>query len=401
MKIRAIIFLMYFIPNAIAVAIFGTQGIVGGDVKDIFINNNNVFLVGFAEIILILIFLFLLNLTQSFAIRHKISFLSKREKQFGIVVLLLQIGFLFFNIVYGAGIAGEMADVNNPIKYVFIIFQIDYLAIVFLAFSKRKGHFALNAVIYLLSNSFRGWVAGAILNLAVVLLIRFYEEKRIPLKNFVVLVAIIVLSSPIVMQIKDVTRAARGDALAAAEFIDGQNDKKNALESIEDGAGRTFYRLQHISETYFLVENITAIQENYQNNKITPFYMDGFVQKFFEKQFLSRSTINNWAATELIGRQFNIHVGILPWLITSPFSMVFYIPYLLLLAFVATVLATKVLGRSGGDVVFYFSFLYLMHGWLSAFIGVVIALFWVNLFLRLRFTVMDYGENNYYNNHIE
>lgn len=389
---------MYFIPNAIAIVVFGTQGIIGGDVKDLFINVDDVFLVGLSEVVLILLFLFFLNLTQINSVRRKISPDPKREKLFGIVVFLMQVSFLFFNVYYGAGVAGEMVDVNNPIKFIFIVFQIDYLAIVFLAFSRGKNLLFLNAVVYVLSNSFRGWIAGAALNLAIIFLIRFYGERRIPVKNFLIFILIVAVVSPVVMQVKDLTRAARGDALAAAEFLDGRNDKKNAIESIEDGAVRTFYRLQHISETYFLVKNIDAIRDGYQNNRITPFYMDGFIQKFIDKKFLNRITINNWAAIELIGGRFNIHVGILPWLMISPFSMLFYIPYLLLLACVATIFATRVLGRAGRDFIFYFSFLYLMHGWLSAFVGLMVALFWFNLFLRLRFTVMSYEKNIYYNN---
>ncbi|AIU73378.1 hypothetical protein AT03_13935 [Hafnia alvei FB1] len=387
-----LILCVYFIANLYFGLDFYISGTLGGDFVGKPIENENVFLYAYSgEIFSMLIFFSLLYLISKFSYKNTTyhsaglngALASKFNDSFvSIVIFFVQIAFLIYSFMTGVGRLADdyyNATVDNPIKYFFTFFNADYLFLAYYSVTKKKSKF--NLLIYLVSNLFRGWIAGALLNVFLLYLIKNYSGRKISIKKILILFLFFVLLAPSLYYVKYVTRGAQQDISLDAVSSYYTSDVRNKITNA------VFERFQHISETYSCVNEISILRAGYEDGQFVPFYLDNFLKKPLMNVFGIKSdrTITQYAAEEiLVKKPGNIHVGILTWVLIEPLLTIGYILYIVTGFILLCLLLRSLANELIWPISVWASAMFAMHGWFSAFFMLIWSYFLIYILSKVR-----------------
>ncbi|HBH7053681.1 TPA: oligosaccharide repeat unit polymerase, partial [Morganella morganii] len=137
-------------------------------------------------------------------------------------------------------------------------------------------------------------------------------------------------------------------------------------------------RFQHISETYYIIENIDDIKTAHQEKKFTPLLFDNIFRRPLSQEYnYNYQTMGEYIASHYLDKRpgSNIHVGILPWIQIDIFNLLSYISlfFIYLLAFYY-LLRNILVKDSILAIASWFWILYFMHGWFSSVFYVLVSL---------------------------
>lgn len=363
LSLATIFISIYLLANIILGAYYGVYGSLGGDFKNTIINDYDVYAsVYAAEIILMVIFLLTLRLVHSYV--GVKSTIITNNKLLSIFVMCIQVSFLAYSYYTGVGRLSDdfyNVSVDNPLKYIFTFFNADYLFLAYFCISKKTSK--VNVVLYLLSNIYRGWFAGALVNIAFILAVKIFKDRGVKFKYVLISIIMFMIMAPGIYYIKYVTRGAENiESTGVSAYYSGEmyNELINAA----------FSRFQHISETYSVVNDINIIRDGMEKKEFVPFYFENPAKKQLVNLFGYQDsiTITQYAAENILHKiPGNIHVGILTWLLVSPLLSVLYIIFLISSFIVLVLLLKKMTSENIWPYCVWITILLAMHGWFTSY----------------------------------
>lgn len=337
---------------------------------------------------------FLIQLLVCIFILLLFSFFNKRVKRtreivlsrkYAIFLLVFQIAFLSYNLIYGVNIAGVEAKSSNfIINILFVLIPADLLFILFSPYIKSNKWFYLNLILFVISNTLRGWMGGILLAIFVAMCRK--EVIRISLKSFAwILLSIIVLILflPYLNQMKWVIRSDGSvvDAIQAVNDI-------GYLRLVEESLFYVFNRFQHNYHVALLLENHNSLSIKYNDGYIMPFWMEGIVQTIFSSIFNLdvMPTLGNQMARDLFYSEetWSSNPGLSGWFIVLQEKFIFLVLYALLLLFSAFYAAYKYFDKKMLLILAVFSIVYLFHGWIASYVSMVTYLMIIIIIRRIK-----------------
>lgn len=379
LSLSTIFISVYLFANLLLGAYYGFYGSLGGDFKNTVIDNYDVYLTVYVvENILIILFLIALRLAFYSVSVKKI--IITNNKILSIFVMCIQISFLLYSHYTGVG---QLSDdfynvtVDNPLKYVFTFFNADYLFLAYFCIARKPSK--INIALYFISNIYRGWFAGALVNIAFILAVKIFKERGLKLKYVIVSIIMFMVLAPAIYYVKYVTRGAENmESTGVSAYYSGEmyNELINAA----------FSRFQHISETYSVVNNIDVIQNGMEKKSFVPFYFENPAKKQLVNLFGYQDsiTITQYAAENILHKiPGNIHVGILTWLLVSPLLSLVYVIFLFSSFIVLVFLLKKLTTENVWPYCVWITMLLAMHGWFTSYFMFLWSLFVIYLFKNI------------------
>lgn len=373
MKWRTILISIYFIPNILLGLIYLNNGILGGDFSGDKIDNaSNYILIYFSEILMMILFLcvmyFIFAITYNFR-RIKTEFSIFKERFLFYFIFLLQVAYLIYTQYYGVATLANKEEViiNNPLKYIFTFFNPDAVFLCSLILDwKSKKRLTILTLVFIISNFFRGWISGAILQIVILFLTKKFSRKTFKIKYIISLILVGITISPTIYFAKYVSRDAE---IPTVERYISYYSMENYSMILE----RVFSRFQHLGETYTLINNIEILREAEKEKEFVPVYFDHSFRRILSEVFsYNQQTMNEFAAKFILKRESggNIHTGILPWLVLSEKSLLTYIIYIMVILSMQYFLFRNLTidNQVAKNYTIWFSMFYLWHGWFFGFV---------------------------------
>jgi hypothetical protein len=320
------------------------------------------------------------NESKSFII--KISLQNKLT----FFVLFLQVLFLIFNLITGVNSAGSTIKTDSYLKYLFIIFSPDIFFMILYATCRENNYFKYNLIIYLISNIQRGWMLGIFYILIFELYIyykRFKFSKRLILILFFTISLIFTLM-PYIIAIKWAARSYFGGLSSnfneELELVINLSNQ-DYLISLFNSFSYLFGRFQVLTNVYLVFENMDILQTLKDNNEFISVFSIGLPQMFVHKIFgVNYLEINSFFPAFMTNKQnldaidWTTHVGWIGLIIPELYLFIFYLIYSILLVYIIVFLCNKI----GGKYIFFLGWfatlIFLMHGWMQAYIGFLLNL---------------------------
>ena len=302
-------------------------------------------------------------------IKKREVFISNNVAYF---LIILQLVFLFYNLIYGVNIAGSVDKSDNKIlNLILILLPADVFFILLSPYMKSKKLFLLSLSIYIISNTLRGWMGGVLFGIFVAFCRS--EYIFITYRNFLKYLAIFLLIIsilPYLMQIKWVVRSG-GDIFSAINFV----NENNYLKLLSDSLFYTFNRFQHNYHVALIWENYENLNLKYNNGWILPYWQEGIVQYSFSTILGvdHRQTLGAEMAKEIFGSRdsWSANPGLAGWLIVLQEKFILLILYVVFILFLSFYWAVKYHDRKILLILAVFSIFYLFHGWIGMYISLV------------------------------
>ena len=295
----------------------------------------------------------------------------------GAVVLLgMQMAFLAYNQIYDVNVAGVVDESpGSPVlRLAFAIAQPDLLFLIFGIGIESKLLFRANALTYCVSLLLRSWIGGLYL-LIVVLAVRAVPLRitRRRLVHIVVLALVGLVAFPLLVSGKWFIRSGASIG-AALDFLSEVGYSTYLLESV----GYVLNRFQHIGHAALILQSADNLNQAYEAGSFIPYWMDAAPQWLFMR--LSGHeivTINKFAVQSMFGSSnaaYATHTGLAGWLFVLQYKSVFFALYVIAVTFVPGLIVLRFAGRRYFLLVACFSLIYLFHGWIGAYVNLVLYL---------------------------
>ncbi|WP_167762615.1 oligosaccharide repeat unit polymerase, partial [Proteus mirabilis] len=314
-------------------------------------------------------FIFFVFFIFSFLITKKrIKPIYINEYKYSLFILILQCAYFIINIIYNTNVAGHPGrkDMPSAISLFFVFFNPDLLFMIYLFFSKETKIKKLNIIIYLISMSARGWMAGILY-----IFLYYFISKKYKLKTYVYLItilSIIILLLPFIINIKWYLRSDD-----TTSFFDVIFNIKHYSVSLLNSLEYLLLRLQHISSLLYISDNINSIN----TDAIKPYWAEGNIQLFFEKIFnIELQPLSKYIVTDIMGfkdAQWNVHTGVASWFLINPYDLFIFL-YVFFLIFMINRLPISYHSNLMQSFILYLTFSRLFVGWTAAYINLIMSL---------------------------
>lgn len=372
----------YILINFIFACIGFTNNYVEIEFSNFYLNSLS-FFYAFLIQFFVCIFLFTIYLFfEKKSFKSSYFFISKNGS---ILLLLLQILFLTYNIIYGINIAGlNTKSTNSLLNAFFILIPADILFILLSPYIKSSKWFYLNLILYIISNTLRGWMGG--LFLALVVAVCRKEVVKVSFKfliwtllSFIVLLLLL----PYLSQIKWVIRS-EGNIFDAIKIVN-DNDYYSLLnESIY----YVFNRFQHNYHVALLIENHAGLSMKYDSGKIMYFWLEGIIQGILASilHLEQMPLLGTHMANDLFYSEgsWSSNPGLSGWLIILKEKFILLIIYVWLILFLGFYNAVKFFDRKMLLILGTFSVIYLFHGWIGSYVSLVTYLLIITFIKRIK-----------------
>lgn len=306
----------------------------------------------------------------------------------GIVILVLQAGFMVFNLASGVNVAGATSTKSgSSLSLLWVAIPPDLLFFIYYATCRDARLFKPNLALWTVSNLLRGW-SGIFFVIVFFELERAWRKGRITTSRIVLWTAIIFAAYPLITSLKWAIRATAGSgisvsqAISAADSLGLEFDLADML-MLERTAGRVIERLQTVSPLLKVVETAPVLQSKLQSGGIMPFWAEGLVGIAVNRVLGQTAEIPVGVAItdyadlgdpEDIGN-WNVNVAYVGWFFIYPMAAPIYISYTLLLCAASAFLVKQInAGADGQNGLWLAWLLYLLPAWWGAFVGYVYAL---------------------------
>lgn len=335
----------------------------------------------------------LFNLVMKIRINvYKIKHVSDA---FGLFLLISQIAYMLFNLLSGANSAGTDFKQGGTGRLLWLLLPVDYIFYIYYVLARGKSNkifYSLNALTFIASMLSRGWL-GWVLIVAFIELCFIFSKgsllKKIGLKN-AILFLFLMLFFPIVFELKVVFRALIlqqdwGGALTALLDIDPLQAYTNFFDSLSS-------RLQQLSNVIYIYERSDQLSELISSGVVANYYWESLFQQTLAKLigYVPGNDIHVFLYSHYISESSeavtNLQTGFISWMIINPIQSLFYLVYITLLIAISIFLSKKIGGQRVCALTWFFVFIYIMCGWLNAFIFYIQALFVVYICMNVSLT---------------
>jgi len=365
-----IFILLYFLSNIALGAYYGYVGVLGGDFTGVKIKDDELyFSVYIIELLLMSIFLIVLRLIYR---ANKVQAKGDNYDWINKYVFFIQLSFLIYSYITGVGRLSQDyygTNVDNPLKYFFTFFNADYFFLASLCINRRISK--TNVALYLISNIYRGWFAGGLLNIIFICAVKIFPNVRMKFRTIFIILAGFIVLAPSIYYVKYVSRGAESIGIEAAS----QYYQKDLYSQVINSA---FSRFQHISETYSIVQDIDVLIAGYESGQFVPFYFENPAKRQLANAFnyANDQTITQFSAESILQKiPGNIQIGLLPWLLISPFLSVLFILYLLITFIFLVCFFKRLTSQNVWPYCVWITMLLAMHGWFTSYFMFLWSLF--------------------------
>lgn len=337
----------------------------------------------------------------NFGVKIKTSFPKKcsvnRLLFFGWSLLFLQILYFIYNFTTGSNQAGA-SNPEGVVRFLWLILPVDYIFYIYYVFARtsKSKLVKFNLFIFALSQLSRGWLGWLLVFIYIELcfwLKRNDGNIRLKLKSFFIYILFtpVLALFPLLIYLKVAMRDALSlqDVSILYEIINGL-DFSFVFLSFFDAL---FFRLQHFSNVVFVYDNINALREFLQSDRVAMFYFEGLLPQIISKliDIAPGEDIHLFLYSYFINAKYiaetTLQTGFVSWLFFDMGTSVIYLSYILLLIFSSIYLSKKTGSYEVQSLTWFFVFLYLMNGWFNAYLFYMQALIIVCFFLRVRFGI--------------
>lgn len=376
-----ILFFFYLFVNFIFAIIGFNKNYV--DIEfDIYNLKSSSFIFAFIIQFFVCVFIFLFFY---FSNKNKNKNINLINNKGAIYLLVLQILFLLYNLLFGVNIAGVSAKSSNEILNLFFIFiPADLLYIIFSPYIVSNKMFRLNTFLFIISNTLRGWMGGILIAFFVVLCRK--ETIRISIKNFLsysIILLLVILLMPYLTQIKWAIRSD-GDIFEVVNIV---NDA-GYMKLLEDSFQYVFNRFQHNYHVALLWENYSQLNFQYERGGILPYWQEGILQNIVTSILgLDRPPmLGNEMAHILFSSKdsWSANPGLSGWLIVVQEKFIFFIMYIFLVLFIGFYTAVKYFDNRMVLTLGIFSIIYLFHGWIGMYVSMITYLLIISFIRRVK-----------------
>ncbi len=238
-----------------------------------------------AVTLIICSYFLLLMPTFQFISRIKINPINwgPRERlagdRIGGFLILLQIGFIMFNLTTGVNIAGAGHIKTDSYFSVFwILIYADRLFFIYYGLYRDNKYFYPNLFIWLLSNLLRGW-AGVFLIVLFFEWCRAYRKKKITMIRLTLLVIAVLTLYPLLALLKFMIRSSALTGMTFSAIQEGLVATYTGVDYfslIGDGLFHIISRLQLTSYLVEVMHQSDLFKKAFSNGEFAPFWMEGF-----------------------------------------------------------------------------------------------------------------------------
>lgn len=302
-----------------------------------------------------------------------------------LILLLVQLVYFLYSMHYGINVAGVEDDGggNPSVKLLFSIIQPDQLFLILAVGIRSNRLFWVNALIYAVSLTLRGWMGGLYL-LALVVVIRnsplVVTRKGLLLSGLVLLVGAVML--PVVVSAKWFIRTGAG----VSEAIDFLSDF-GYFNYLVDSISYVANRFQHLGHVAMLAEDSRRLSIAYDFGEFTPYWMDGAPQWLYLRlNGVDIFQLQRYIASYYFDANnlaYAVNPGISGWFFALQYRAVFFVVFLLGITLVPAVLVLRFAGYKYFLLVSCLVLIYLFHGWIGAYFNFVLYLLAFMLVKRL------------------
>ena len=338
------------------------------------------YILQFFSCLLILLFYFIF---KSYKKNYKSDLIGSKKAFF---LFFFQLCFLMYNSYYGTNIAGASIKASNSIfNMFFVLLPADLFYILFAPYLKSNKWFLLNSLLYVISNTLRGWM-GAILLAFFVYLCR-KEEIKITIKSFInyfIFLIIIVLLIPYLFLLKWMVRSS-DSLLSVFEIV----NKDSYFSLLGDGLYYVFNRFQHNYHVALIWENSEKLVLAYKSGKILQYWGEGVIQTIFIK-ILNLGEMKSLGQTMVYSLFYsqgtwNSNPGLAGWLIVLQEYFILYILYISFILYLGFYIAKKFYDNKMFLILSVFSVFYLFHGWIGTYVTMIVYLSVFAIIKRAKF----------------
>ena len=382
--------LLYVVINLMATVIMLNSGELIGDVAGS--NLYSVSALVWAAVLVIGFYVVFLWPVFNFVSKIKITSLNFGipddviGKRIGIILVFIQLGFMFFNLSEGVNVAGSNnTRTSSLVSIIWVLVPADALFIIYYGMYRDNKLFKYNLVIWLVSNLMRGW-AGVIMFVVFFEWCRLVYNKRSGVIKGLYIVVLLLLSYPILLNLKWLFRASVGSGLGLESIADAlfdNLDSQDYLVMIGSGVDHIIGRIQVISLVVEVMRLRDLLQSEFLNGGFTPFWMEGLHGVIYERLFIGERSMPigvaftqyaefNW---EFEVGNWNTNIGYVGWFFIAPYLVPVYIAYTLFLCFVSFYVLKKIgATQLSKDMLWFVWLVYLMAPWLAVFVNFIYAL---------------------------
>jgi hypothetical protein len=374
---------LYVVVNTICALIIYNGNRLLGETQDLRLDDRS--LVFPAALVVVLSYIGLLALVFPAVSRMKVApkaaATPAQSKAAGIVLFVLQLGFIVFFETTGTFVAGSTERSDSIFSAVWALVSVDSLFFIYYGFHRDSRLFWPNLAIAVLSNLLRGWT-GIFLLIAFMESARAMRRGRFSLKVMAPVLVGVVLVFPVINLLKLQIRFMSSEAAGNASFVEMAS---NTLQELGPGdyldlisaSGETLLARMH------LVSNTIAVQEKYgvlstaiRNGDIEPYWREGIYGIAWDR--LTGHPVGAFnLGVELAYAidpdqeegSWNSNPGYAAWLILDPTSAPLYLGYTIgLMALSMGLIKRMGAGSAGHDMLWFACLGFLGPGWIASFV---------------------------------
>ena len=366
------------------------RGELIGDLDGILIHSNEALL--WATVLVVASYLIILGPVFNFISRIKIKSINfgtnepEIGRKFGIVLIILQLLFLVFNLLTGVNVAGSNnTNTDSFFAMLWVLFPVDALFLIYYGTYRESKYFYLNLVVWLFSNTLRGW-GSVVLTVIFLEWCRTFYNKKVMKFRVVISGLFLLLCYPLLSILKFSMRASVETGLSLVALADGFSvnlKSSDYLSLIVDGLNHLIGRIQSVSYTVDVMRLSHLLQTKFASGEFSPFWKEGLHGIMYDRLFFGeRQNFIGVAFTEYENFSFiydvgdwNVSLGYPSWFFIAPFLTPVYIAYTIFLAFISFYLVKKIgMSLLSKDMLWYIWLLYLMAPWFMNFTAFIYAL---------------------------
>ncbi|UTM56556.1 oligosaccharide repeat unit polymerase [Photobacterium sp. CCB-ST2H9] len=376
-KFRGVYLFLLFFCSSYALYDGLSFGSLGGDFSGYRIENGSIYILCFCLLIGLYV---LFDLVFYFALRVfykenvlKVNYIRANT---GLYVLIFQLFYYIYNQYYGVNVAGVIGTTSNPVKYIFLIINPDYLCLIYLSvtllYSNKKKFFYSNLLIYVVSTLSRGWLGGLAF-ICLTFLIYLISRKKFKYIFVIIIFSVLLAAlSPWLFAVREAIRT--GNELVL--------DWNNYIDFIRVFIDKIIFRFQSLSSLYYVMANF----DNLNYYEIQPAYMQGVIQssiyRTFDAEGLPIANILSLLWLGETGRNTAFTSTMLPYLALSPSNLILTIFYAFFCLFLSVFISSRFKGSGVDYLIWYYFITYFINGWFAAYISFLITIVFFMFFSK-------------------
>jgi hypothetical protein len=391
---------LYVAVNLIGAAMMLSTGELIGDPKGNPVYDAGALLV--ATGMVVLSYILILGPLFNFLDRIKVEPLrlgdddDETGRRIGKLLLVLQLGYMAFNLSTGVNIAGAHNEgTNSPFAILWVFIPVDTLCLIYYGVYRENRYFLPNVAVWLVSNLLRGW-GGMYLAILFFEWCRATRNGRLKLRSIVIAGTAVIVLYPVVMNLKWLFRlSASGVAMSdIADALLTNAEQLDYFSMIGEGVEHIVGRLQVTSLVVEVMRLSDLLQEKFAAADFMPFWHEGLHGIILDRLFVGEKSLSIGVAFTQYGTfdwdtgalgDWNTNIGYVGWFFIAPHLIPVYLLYTVFVAFLSIYLAKKIgMSELSRDMVWFGWLCYLLPPWFAVFITFIYSLF---LFLAIKVLV--------------